>query len=119
MPYMDSSWQRYVELNRDVRFVYVWRDQVKEMLDSLFESSDEVHAPGKQQVHLVRQHGVDDLPGHIVWIQHWEQSWPPERDEKKNQSQPPSAAVTSITAFLTHAPGSPGSQEEASTLLAS
>lgn len=52
-------------------------------VNSLFESSDEVHAPGKQQVHLVCQHSVDDLLGHIVRIQNWEQCWPPERDDRK------------------------------------
>lgn len=41
------------EINLPVRFVRVRRDQVKGMVNSLFESGDEVHAPGKQQVHLV------------------------------------------------------------------
>lgn len=57
---------------------------VKDTANSLFESSDQVHAPGKQQVHLVCQHSVDDLLGHVVWIQNWEQRWPPEKGRQKN-----------------------------------
>lgn len=90
------SWQQWCgKLNLNVRFVYVWCDDVKEMMNSLFESSNEVHAPGKQQEHLVCQHSMDDLLGHIVWIQNWEQCWPPERDDRKK-------ITTSITRRIIH-----------------
>lgn len=82
-----AEWQRCATLVH-----WCQREKEKGSL-LLFEGCNEVHAPGQQQVYLVCKYSMDDFLGHIVWIQDWQQSRPPDEDEKNT-------AANSIQNFL-------------------